>query len=405
MIPGPAWSFLQPEGLMHTATRQPDVDELRRRVDQRLVVVLDQMRRAWARVQKRYDDGTELVWFDLAEEARSAALAPSKRLRPTMILWGYRAVAPTAEAPAASPALVDLAVAAELLHLFALVHDDVMDQSTVRRGRPTLHVVAAGEHGRRRGRDDAGRFGDNVGMLLGDLLLSEASLLTSSLPADVRQGWRDMVVELVYGQLADLSGAASPEITANAARLIADIKSGAYTITRPLQLGALLAYAERDDPQEDRSETMRVLAAYGDHVGLAFALRDDILGIWGDPRHTGKPAGDDLLEGKPTMIRALAQQRLSEAEFAAFDALVAGPESHAVAEGVDASPAAGRHAQVESVAQVMRALERAGVLDEAERLVSEAVAEATAVLDRWDGDPEVRVALAQLATAIAWRAA
>jgi geranylgeranyl diphosphate synthase type I len=130
-----------------------------------------------------------------------------------------------------------------------------------------------------------------------------------------------MIMELIRGQTADLVGAAVADRDPRRAMQVARLKSGGYTIKRPLELGAVTAGADHS--------TLAVLENYGHHVGSAFALRDDILGVWGDPTITGKPAGDDLIAGKPTMIIALADRRLPPSgrrllERAELDGLTAG---------------------------------------------------------------------------------
>ena len=120
-------------------------------------------------------------------------------------------------------------------------------------------------------------------------------------PAELRRIWRLLVIELVYGQRRDLTGSAAGRHDLAHAREVARLKSGAYTVERPLQLGAAAARAPE--------VVSAALATYGREIGEAFALRDDLLGVWGDPARTGKPAGDDLISAKPTVILALAHER------------------------------------------------------------------------------------------------
>ena len=192
-----------------------------------------------------------------------------------------------------------MAAALELLHLFALIQDDVMDRSDSRRGRTTLHVSAAQRHLTSGGLGDPVLFGDSVATLVSDLALSEASLLVAPCAPDVRAAWRLMAVELVEGQLLDLTHTAGRRRDVETSRRIARFKSSRYTISRPVQLGALVGGA---DPA-----LVRGLIGWGDLVGDAFAVRDDLLGVWGDPVRTGKPAGDDLRSGKPTVLSWAAE--------------------------------------------------------------------------------------------------
>ena len=147
----------------------------------------------------------------------------------------------------------------------------------------------------------------------------------------MRRIWRLLVIELVYGQSRDLTGTAAGRRDLAHARQVARLKSGAYTVERPLELGA--AAAGRREP------VVRAITRYGREVGEAFALRDDLLGVWGDPDRTGKPAGDDLLSGKPTVILSLAEERLRRQRPGA-----AGPGRYARAEPGGRRPPAGRAA-------------------------------------------------------------
>ena len=140
-------------------------------------------------------------------------------------------------------------------------------------------------------------------MLVGDLAHAEADHMVTELPPAMRRLWRLLVIELVQGQSRDITGTAAGRRDLAHARQVARMKSGAYTVQRPLQLGAAAAGA-------DRAGGPRPSPRYGREVGEAFALRDDLLGVWGDPERTGKPAGDDLLSGKPTVILSLADERL-----------------------------------------------------------------------------------------------
>ena len=242
-----------------------------------------------------------LLEHDLPDLLRSLTLAGGKRIRPIMCFWGWV----TGGGSDHGLELDDVArigAALELLHIFALIHDDVMDESASRRGQPSVHTLAAQLHLHGAARGDARRFGESIAVLVGDLAHAEADHLISELPSPIRRIWRLMVIELVQGQSRDLTGSAAGRRDLAHARYVARMKSGAYTVQRPLQLGA--AAAEVSAAALDRIDT------YGREVGEAFALRDDLLGVWGDPRATGKPAGDDLLSGKPTVILALAEERL-----------------------------------------------------------------------------------------------
>ena len=315
--------------------------------------------------------GVDLVG-ELADRARNHG----KRLRPVLAHWGWAVAGGRGDTHAQ---LVRLAAALELLHLFALIQDDVMDRSDSRRGLPTLHVVAARRHREEHGLGDDALFGDSVATLVSDLALSEASLLVAASAPAVRAAWRVMAVELVEGQLLDVTHTAGRRRDLPTSRRIARFKSGRYTITRPLQLGALVGGG---DPA-----LVRGLVAWGDLVGDAFAVRDDVLGIWGDPARTGKPAGDDLRSGKPTALLTWAGQLLPAGARPLLEACDAGTLDDA---GVQA---------------LQEAMVDAGVRDRAEGVVADLVQRAARALDDLDVDPESDAALRDLADAVAWRSA
>ncbi|GAB2483736.1 polyprenyl synthetase family protein [Luteococcus sediminum] len=267
-------------------------------VESRIDEVLTGLDALWREVAGRRAD---VLGDDDLSRLVLAANRGGKRVRPEMAHWGWVA----SGAPgAAHRQVVELGAAVELLHLFALLHDDVMDRSELRRGHPTCHVVAREAHRRSAATGDPELFGDAVAVLAGDLVHAEADHLVAALPAPVREAWRVMMVELVLGQRRDLTGAALRRRDLDHALEVARLKTGAYTVAGPLRMGALLGGAEQP--------LLDVLDRWARHAGAAFGLRDDVLGLWGDPRHTGKSVEDDLTAGKATVLLALAEQRLDE---------------------------------------------------------------------------------------------
>ncbi len=248
----------------------------------------------------------------LAEGARAAVLNGGKRLRPTFAYWGWRSV--LAAGSAGEDALVRAAAGLELLHACALVHDDMMDASDTRRGQPAAHVRFGRFLGEQGWPGNAESFGTAAATLLGDLLLSwSEELFTAAigrLPADrarAATGQFDLMrTEVVAGQFLDIlaqsRGAFDP---AEALRVI-EFKTSKYTVQRPLLLGAAAAGGT--------PELISALSDYGVLLGEAFQLRDDLLGVFGDPARTGKPAGDDLREGKRTLLVALAFEQADPAQ-------------------------------------------------------------------------------------------
>ena len=224
-----------------------------------------------------------------------------KRFRAAFCYWGYRAVDTH---PADEVALLRACAALEVLHASALVHDDFMDASDTRRGRPATHRVFATEHraGGWSGSDE--QYGAAAAILLGDLLLSWADelLRRCGLPVERVSAALDLFdlcrSEVIVGQFLDVSVQARGRADVDTAMTVLRYKSAKYSIERPLHIGAALAGA---DPA-----VLAQLGAFGLPLGEAFQLRDDLLGVFGDPATTGKPAGDDLVEGKRTVLIALA---------------------------------------------------------------------------------------------------
>ncbi|MEV4415271.1 polyprenyl synthetase family protein [Catellatospora sp. NPDC049609] len=320
----------------------------------------------------------------LLAAARDAVLGGGKRVRPQFAYWGWRSVAgPHAPVAPVLPALAAL----ELLHAFALVHDDVMDRSETRRGRPTAHRALAGAHRDQRLRGDAGHFGDAAAILVGDLLLVWADRLMAraDVPAatlrDARTAYDRMRVEAIAGQFLDVLGDCARTWSPERALRTARLKTAGYTATWPLHYGAALAGAS--GPGFARGELGRAYTRYGLAVGEAFQLRDDLLGLFGEPAVTGKPVGDDL--GKPTMLLLLARSRANAAQLAELEEVLAA-----------ARP---------DVARLAAVVRDTGAPDLLSGMIGERVADAQAALDGAPVDGGTRAALGELAAAVAWRAA
>jgi geranylgeranyl diphosphate synthase, type I len=233
-----------------------------------------------------------------------------KRLRPAFCYWGFRGAGGTD-----ADAVVTAAAALELFQACAIVHDDVMDGSDTRRGQPAVHRRFAALHRTEGWTGDPEGFGTGAAILLGDLCLSwsDQMLATCGLPADVLDAGRavfdEMRTELMGGQYLDLLEQARGGGSVERALRVARYKSAKYTIEKPLHLGAALAGAGQD--------VRDGYSGYGLPLGEAFQLRDDVLGVFGDPAATGKPAGDDLREGKRTALVALALEQAGPAQAAA----------------------------------------------------------------------------------------
>ncbi len=312
---------------------------------------------------------------ELLDHLRDFVLGGGKRLRPVFCHWGYVAAGGDGE----DAAIVDAGAAFELLQAFALLHDDVMDGSAVRRGAPTAHLAYGDRHRAFGWRGEVRRFGEGVAILLGDLAHVYADRLMPRSPPDVQVVWDELRTELNAGQYLDLLGTARGGVDHEAARRIARYKSGKYTIERPLHVGAALGGR--------LGELAAPLSAYGDPLGEAFQLRDDLLGAFGEQAATGKPVGDDLREGKPTPLLALAVEAADAAQ-AEVLALVGRPD-------LDAA----------QIAEVQDVLHDTGAVFAIERAIAELAGEAVASLRTAPIAAEVAAALTELADFVARRAA
>jgi geranylgeranyl diphosphate synthase type I len=227
--------------------------------------------------------------------------AGGKRLRPAFCYWGAVAAGGRGD----EPELVDMCAALELLHAFALIHDDVMDGSATRRGAPAVHAAFASDHAAQGWAGESRRYGEGLAILAGDLAFVLADVLVEAAPPEARRIWHRLRIELVAGQWVDVVAAAGTSRSPDLARWVARYKSGRYTVERPLHLGATLAGG---------THLAAGFSAFGEPLGQAFQLRDDVLGVFGEPSQTGKPTGDDLREGKPTLLLALATERAAPAD-------------------------------------------------------------------------------------------
>lgn len=255
---------------------------------------------------------------DAVSSLRSFVLRGGKRVRPTFAWIGWIGAGgdPTGSDAAA---VLRACSSLELVQAAALVHDDIIDASVTRRGYPTLHVEFADLHRQEKWRGRPEHFGESAAILLGDLALvwADDMLQSSGLPFDVlgrlTPVWSAMRTEVLGGQFLDIAGEVAASESVEAATRVNRFKTAAYTIERPLHIGAVLAGAD-----EALVEAYR---RFGTDIGLAFQLRDDLLGVFGDPEVTGKPSGDDLRAGKRTVLYAFALEK-ADAEDPAAAALL-----------------------------------------------------------------------------------
>jgi geranylgeranyl diphosphate synthase type I len=319
--------------------------------------------------------GIDTALLPVVAAIERLVLGGGKRLRPAFAYWGYRAAGGHDRDD-----VVTATAALEFVQASALIHDDVMDGSDTRRGEPAVHREFASRHRDRGWLGSPDGFGTAAAILLGDLCLvwSDELLHGSGLDpvtlARARPVFDDMRTEVTVGQYLDMYAQVTGDTSMRRASLVARFKSAKYTVERPLLLGAAFA----DAPVDVR----RAYSAFGLPLGEAFQLRDDVLGVFGDPALTGKPAGDDLREGKRTYLVA-----------AAFE----GADDNAATElraglGDPALDDAG-------VARIREIMTVTGALRRTETHIDELTSAALAALDRVTVDAEATDVLRQLAAA------
>ncbi|GAA2741500.1 polyprenyl synthetase family protein [Kitasatospora cinereorecta] len=298
----------------------------------------------------------------VADALRDFLLDGGKRLRPAFCYWGWRGAGGAAD----SPGIERAAAALELLQASALVHDDLMDRSDTRRGLPSVHRRFETLHRSNGWRGDREQYGASAAVLLGDLLLIwcdelfQASGLDDAAVRAAKPAFDLMRTEVMLGQYLDVlepvAGDSTDDGALERAQTVLHYKSAKYTIERPLQVGALLAGGGPD--------LVEAYAAFGLPLGEAFQLRDDLLGVFGDPAVTGKPAGDDLREGKRTLLIAHAMRRLSAADARHLDERLGAPDLGA-----------------DEVAVLRTLVERSGAADLVEQRIDHLMGQSLAALD------------------------
>ncbi|MDQ4067884.1 MAG: polyprenyl synthetase family protein [Actinomycetota bacterium] len=347
------------------AVAPPSLAGIARRVEARIARLLDRELERWSAVDP---DLTEPL-----AALRDLVLAGGKRLRPAFCHWAFVGAGGCPD----DPAVVDAGAGLELLHTFALVHDDIMDGSATRRGTDTIHVQFEAEHAMDGWRGEARRFGEGVAILVGDLAFVYADHLMAGAPPAAQEVFTELRIEVNVGQYLDLVGTARRRVNESQARCISRFKSGKYTVERPLHLGAALA-GRLDD-------LAAPLSRYGLPLGEAFQLRDDLLGVFGDDAVTGKPVGEDLREGKPTLLYAMAMDRATASDAAALTRYGA-PDL-----------------DDDDIAAIQDVLLSSGAVEAMEDAIDRLVAEAIEALDAAGLEPESHQALVELAYYVAGR--
>lgn len=359
--PAPGWSDSDDFGEWRSNVRQTVLAEVADFVAER-------------RAAELAGPGIEAVGEILAD-----FVSGGKCLRSTFMYLGWRCGAPP------DPAALRAAASFELVHAFALLQDDVMDGSDVRRGRPSAHRQFGQWHRERGLPGPSRRFGESAAILLGDLCLiwGEQMLRDSGVdPQRLQRAWPRydaMRAELAVGQFADLTNDARQAPGLEFVLDVARRKSGNYTVRRPLEIGAAMAGCD--------AHTLSQLGRYGGAVGEAFQLRDDVLGVFGSPTVTGKPGAGDLLERKATSVVVAAHQ-------------LAGPTTRR-----ELTELANREALGEdAIARWKALIIETGAVGLIEQMISDRVASARAHLGDLPIEEPVRIALDKMATACTDRA-
>jgi len=278
--------------------KSPDLSQLRAEIDKTLSSF------TVARSAALVDIGPDLE--PVAKAMSDFITQGGKRFRPIFAYLGY-----LGSGAEAREEILRACTSLELVHVCALIHDDVMDGSDTRRNKPAIHKAFQQYHQNSSYKGSSERFGSSSAILMGDLALvwADRLLVESGISGDeflqVQSVFADMRDELMAGQYLDVLEGALATTSIDRSLKVARYKSGKYSIERPLHFGAALA---------GKKELMSAYSSFGLPLGEAFQLRDDLLGVFGDPEVTGKPAGDDLREGKRTVLIALTMQAVGKQE-------------------------------------------------------------------------------------------
>lgn len=311
---------------------------------------------------------------------RAFVLNGGKRIRPLYTWAGFVAAGGLENNTEKLEAVLEAAASLEFIQACALIHDDIIDSSDTRRGAPTVHRAVESYHRENNLEGNSAHFGESVSILAGDMalvwaedMLQDSGLSTEAL-ARSRAAWRGMRTEVIGGQLLDIYLEAQANESVELANSVNRFKTAAYTIERPLHLGASIAGAT--------PELISALRNYGHDIGIAFQLRDDLLGVFGDPAITGKPAGDDIREGKRTVLLAKALEKADK------ESPVAAAEIRA---GI------GQVSEPADIAQLAQLIRDTGAEAEVENLISDLTTSGLAHLEAVSMPAEVKELLRSLA--------
>ncbi len=267
--------------------------EMRERIDRELVSFF----------RERESESLDPVCTKVNHLIEQFTLNGGKRLRPMLVVLGHDLFARPDER------VYRAAISMELTQTYLLIHDDIMDQSEVRRGKPSLHVSVR-DHIKDKVPDPK-RISENMAIVAGDLadsLAHQALLGCGMRSEDVLKANYELskIIEMTgYGQLIDIDSASNDSFSQPDLLRLHILKTARYTIEGPLVLGAMLSGTEED---------VKPLSYYGTLLGTAFQLHDDILGLFGEEAETGKSIKSDVNEGKKTLLMLKAMELSGPAE-------------------------------------------------------------------------------------------
>jgi geranylgeranyl diphosphate synthase type I len=334
--------------------------EISRRVESELLKFLTTEYTRWSLIDPDFSVPIEAL--------RRFVIAGGKRLRPAFCYWTAVGMGVDPDDPTLMHTLMGL----ELLHTFALIHDDLMDRSALRRGEPSVHAAFATQHHQEQLRGSSVQYGDSMAILVGDLAFAYADQMFIDANRRARQLYSELKLEVNLGQSLDVSGSFAAHTSLIKAERIALYKSGKYTVERPMHIGAAMA--------EHYFATSDAITDFAVPLGMAFQLRDDVLGVFGQTERTKKPVGDDLREGKQTLLIGLACQKWSSAENELFEGLF-GREDLTMHE----------------ITALQRLIEESGALQAMEDRIDQLFLRSMEALDGLDLIPQARAALGEMA--------
>lgn len=244
---------------------------------------------------------------EITADIKEYTLRGGKRLRPIFCVYGYKCLSNTN-----IEAIIEASISLELMQSYLLIHDDIMDEDELRRGKTTFHIVCKNLCERHFGKNKSLKFGENIAIVAGDLLeaYGEEILATSPFESEYVKkalaAYAEIVKNVGYGQILDITAERKGSFSEDEILTVHKLKTASYTIEGPLHIGALLAGATEDD--------LQILSDYGIPLGLAFQIQDDILGLFGSEEKTGKPVGSDVREGKKTLLILHALEKCTNEE-------------------------------------------------------------------------------------------